>query len=98
MKAQEIYDKILMQSDEVMLNNLPTQQRLACKKCNTVSLTKRASGNLFCPTCKAETEVVSVTYYYKNKTVNPDIAIERHRSFWNRIYFEQLSKENYIKP
>lgn len=98
MTAKEIYDKILMQDDNQMLKNLPSEQRLACNKCKSVSIIKRASGQFYCPVCKENVDTTTETYYYKNKTVNPQIAVERHRAFWNRVYFEQLSRENFISP
>ncbi len=98
MKSIQIFEQILIQSDEQLLRGLPTEKRLACIQCHSVTLSKRAGGQYYCPHCDAINETTMVTWYYKNQTADPGIAIERHRKFWKGIYFEQLARESFIKP
>lgn len=98
MTAKQILDTILRQPDEQLLATLPTESRLACQCCGSVSVAKRGhseqSKTYYCPICKADKPVHSVTYYIKNKTADPVTALARHRQFWQRIYFEQLNRES----
>lgn len=97
MTAAQILETILQQSDEALLSTLPTTPRLACQCCGSVSVAKRShsevSNRYYCPICKEDKLVKTVTYYTKNKTADPLTAITRHRQFWQRIYYEQLNRE-----
>jgi len=44
MKSIQIFEQILIRSDEDILRTLPTEQRLACTICDTVRVSKRDSG------------------------------------------------------
>lgn len=98
MKAIQIFEQILIRSDEDILRTLPTEQRLACTICGTVRVSKRDSKKYFCPQCMNKVDVKLITWYYKSETSDPHIAIERHRNFWKGFYFEQLAREGFIKP
>lgn len=97
MTAAQILETILQQSDEALLSTLPTAPRLACQDCGCVSVAKRShsetSKTYYCPICKVDRPVKSVTYYVKNKTADPVTAVARHRQFWQRIFYEQLNRE-----
>lgn len=98
MKSIQIFEQILIQSDEELLRTLPTEERLACSSCNSVAVSRRVSGKYHCPNCDAEKDVVTIVWYYKNQTSHPCVAVERHRQFWKGIYFEQIARESFIKP
>jgi len=98
MKSIQIFEQILMQSDEDILRTLPTEDRLACCSCNSIAVSRRVSGKYHCPNCDAEKDVVTIVWYYKNQTSDPGVAIERHRKFWKGIYLEQIARESFIKP
>jgi hypothetical protein len=100
MNATQILEQILSKTDEELLATLPTTPRIACVECQTVSVVKRAhyaqTSLCYCPTCRKEVKTAVVTYYVKNKTSEPAVAVERHRKFWNEIYYQQLGKEHPI--
>lgn len=98
MTAAQILETILQQDDAALLATLPTESRQACSCCGSVSVAKRAhsvvSGLYHCPICKGDKPVNPITYYVKNKTADPSVALTRHRVFWQRIYYEQLNRES----
>jgi len=98
MTSIQIFEQILIQSDEDLLRTLPTEHRLACSSCNSVAISRRVAGKYYCPSCDSEKDVVTIVWYYKNQTSDPCVAIERHRQFWKGIYFEQIARESFIKP
>lgn len=97
MTAFKILETILQQSDETLLNSLPTVPLLACQCCGSVIVAKRAHSEKtkmhYCPIYKTDKPVKEVTYFIKNKTTDPETAVARHREFWQKIYFEQLNRE-----
>lgn len=99
MRSFEIYNNILSLSDEELLQTLPTIEKEACSKCNSVNIRyRKRDDSYFCNECQIPTKTIMTIYYFKNKTTSPSIAVERHRIFWNKIYFIELAKENFITP
>lgn len=94
MRSDQIYNEILSLSDEEILSQLPTEDKNCCSKCKSINLRQRKKDEKFyCSTCKGIVEIETIPYYYKNKTVHPHVAIERHRIFWDKIYKIELGKE-----
>jgi hypothetical protein len=103
MTGLQIYEQILACSDAELLQSFPTEQRLACSQCGSVSIRQLAdtatTGVGTCSHCKQRQPVRMATYYPKQRTTSPEFAVANHRSFWTQKYYQVVCEQKlHINP